>query len=289
LLHERIKNGLSEDVYVLGSSRIEHLGVKHIHGNVDNLRIFGFTLVDFFATWNLLKKFDQIPNCIILGLDPWLLFQVPSITDSNISHPDAMEISSKLGLDFAKITNNLNPNHEHMRRLLFNYEFNLNAFKSLGTMTNRLWTQKGLILKDNSNNHHLPYYKPDGSFHIPAIIISKEQVLERAKNYYLNDLSISEYSKMSFEKLLKHVSTNTEITGLLLPFHPVFYKYIKDNRGDYLNQVESTFKAIFNDLGLSIVGSYNPDYWDIDEKYFSDEQHFSDDRIYQLERFKNIK
>ncbi len=267
------------EVIVLGSSRVLLIG-NNIYNNKTclNSGVSGAGIEDIFAIYNMLLKKRFKPEKLIIGLDPWML-------NDNRKHEGFRSIEN----DYI----------EMMKRLNFpvsSQNSSAAAFKKVTEIISLQYLQESIkYIKENGFHKIMPTATDNSDNKKRTILfngsISYDEDLRkssallvetRAKKYLQGEIygvnDLTEYSTArksmlsSFFDLLKR--ENVEVTLFLAPYHPIVYKYFKENRKfSAVLETEKVYRELAAQKGFSVIGSFDPEKLDLNNSYFYDGMH----------------
>ena len=270
------------DTIVMGSSRAMILSNDLLHdGSFFNHAVSGATIEDYVAITQLFLDNGGLPDSVYIGVDPWLF----NINNGQIRW-------KTLSKDYQKGLQTLNI-HDSSK---------LQDFISLGWLDrwfeivspayfqssiDHLLKHKGLpdpFFETDSDELDVAIKKADGtiSYDKPYRDAGVEQVQGQVKSamnkqpyslgsYYQIDPSL----QVRFEALLHFLkSEGVEVTLILSPYHPLFYDFlITGENTAIILDVQKYIGTLGQDMGIPVIGSYDPADIPCKEEEFYDEMH----------------
>ncbi len=256
------------DTIALGSSRV--LQMTDDIARSDNFFNFGITgadVADVMGTFYLFDKKGDLPENVIIGLDPWLL------RNGSLDHRSDKEIyteflNEKLGYDLLYQQEEDDGSFEAL--------YSPNYFQDNLVFTNRDDTgieQPQPVDSSELYNQTTEVKCSDGSIIYDVNFRNRtleEQLLD-AHFQTENLLYMQDYSEMDtdlleqFDKFFAYAKERgVNITILLLPYHPHTYEGVvalnaadPTRYGGFL-QTEPAIRELAAKHGITVKGSYNP-------------------------------
>lgn len=272
----------SQDCAVIGSSHV--LQISSFRDNkvfagmcseLVNLGVPGGTLEDFMAlTWEVINDKQEMPKRIIYGINLWSLdvFRDLRWERYKESHQfmqvalknDRGSDTDKILLLWGKYINLINPDY---------------FYRSLTYMKKIVpeMTEAPLVVYDKGINS--PVLLPDGS-----LVYSKEEI-EASKTReipvggipYKVKNSGTQYSIEAIEQFTKMVNylqaKKIEVIFLMTPYHINVWSGRNSLTAKSLIDVESRIKLLAQELGVRVLGSYDPQILGCDKNEFFDQMH----------------
>lgn len=252
------------DTIIIGSSRSMQIGSEIIYDDpFFNHSVSGATLEDYLAIINMYDNKD-LPDKVIIGVDPWI-FNINNSQNSWQSiKSNYDEFQQKLDLD-KKSFINVNP----LFLRFFSLNYFQNSFYDLVTDFTVLSNEVDFVpTLEKESNDSIKYV--DGSLKYPTdrLNITKDKLDLIIKDYISGNIysmegyvSIDQYYKSAFEKLLSFlISNNVEIIIFLPPYEYRVYEFMVNN-DDYkiIDVIEDYIIELSDKNEIKLIGSYNPD------------------------------
>lgn len=272
-----------KDIIVLGSSRSTKIDKDFFKNKTFfNHSVTGADLEDYIGIYQLLVKKNTVPKEIIIGVDPWVLSEYKA--------------KPKRWIDLRKEFYTFNKNNftpQNISMAFYYYQEKYKTFfylphiqytieRILLTMSARFLNHKTLYSPTTDSDSFLPVVHADGSIAESQKIRMKkpEDVTMEIKasktlcptelNRQLSKTKISIFN--TFLNALK--KQNIKITVWLAPFHPITYTEIQSNPSCNLAiSVEDYVRDISKKYNASIIGSYNPNHYNLKDGDFYDSIH----------------
>lgn len=261
-INYRIKfDNSNPDVIILGSSRVMQISEHNYPKKILNFAQSGCELNCIIDTGiNSTLKFK--PKTLLIGVDPWL-FNANLSVEAHAQ--DRKTFKSKLILFFQDI---FIPNKNYS---LINTEI-LTEFYFLINKSSYIALSGKNELKDK--------IRKDGSriYNIYFISKSFEEFNKNYKNtinYKMKEYKHSEIYEKQFENFISKSSKNSNIILILSPYHPFIYDRMISEKPIF-NEIEEIYKKYTKTLGVSVIGSYDPNKTNCNASQFFDLMHPND-------------
>lgn len=271
------KSRVCPEILVLGSSRTMLISSKHFKGKTFfNNSVSGASIEDIIAIYQMYEKKNCGPKKIILALDPWIL-------NVNNGQNRWKSISPEFN-SFLKSINKDTILHIDDKYLeLISPSYFQTSFRMLLRGKN-----KPIITKSAINNDFTKL--SDGSICYDAKYRNAStKEINNGVAKFINDgmYSIEQFDALSIKyrvylkKLIEKMkSRHSEIVFFLSPYHPKVYESIEKNiKYRHVIAAENYFRKLAKEEGISIIGSYNPDYLHLDQGFFYDGMHCKEEGI----------
>jgi len=280
----------SFDVIVLGSSRSMQINHKceilSDNNSFFNHAVSGGTLEDYIAILALYLGNKEIPEEIIIGVDPWIF-------NKNNQQNRWMSLKDEYqkGLDIIYSGKNLDENRTNTPPYKYiNYKYS--PYLSLISRPIILKSIQMLVFSDNDEYYptkleegEIAIKLTDGSLSYPnssenntisdidamAIDYANSNPIYSLGNYN----EVDEGLKASFEQTIRYLkSKNAEIVLYLPSYHPIVYEKIKsDPKYSNVLVVESYLKEFSKSENITCIGSYDPEKLNLTSEDFYDGMH----------------
>jgi len=260
---------------ILGSSRVMQINNSILKKDgFFNHGVSGASIEDIAAILELYqKKYNKIPENVILGLDPWSLNSnngQKRFISLNNEYQSFFYYKNILNKDIIKQKivewkQLISPSYFYSSaRLFFSLRSPVNIFTYLKT---------GISLR-----------LPDGStlYDKSYIDRTQNQVLKEAQRYILGDIySVEEFNNIDALKkrelnfiILYLIKNKCNVTLYLSPYHPIVYDFLKKtSKYNNIFQSESLFQDLAHKNDLNIKGSFSPYNLNLTSKDFLDGMH----------------
>ena len=274
LLQEELITNLeySPDIVIIGSSRSMQLNKDFFPGHhIINNSVSGASLEDLIAIYQIYKENDKLPEQMFLGIDPWT-FQ------KDDKRARWKSIESYYNSFFNK---NDQANHFPYKQLI-----SLSYFQnSLKLLPQKITGNNKPVSTHNFKNIGITRLN-DGSivYGKNRRNVSVEEVRKSARLWigngmitrYENFHTISQDKWKEFEIFINEIDKKEiKINFILSPFHPMVYEEMV-RKFDVIEVLESEIRTYANNNNIEIIGSFNPEVFDLKEKDFNDETHPKD-------------
>lgn len=257
---------------LIGSSHVMPMGsapktssLTRECSSILNLGVSGASIEDHFALVYLSLK-NGHPNKIVLGIDPWTFAFGKDLRWSYYSgdYQQARETTlghaSKIGNDEGSVA------FRSKVRNLFSLAYTIRSMgKIAGDIrhgTNRYATNTAPKLDETFGGEHAALLH-DGSLQYSAksIAQAKVQPIPLGGDVYKTDGVLNDPGAINaYRSLLRWIKSNgTEPILLLTPYHQHVWKSEESINTRALKATEPIVRQLASELGLSVVGTYNPD------------------------------
>lgn len=265
-----INRGKTYDYLILGSSRLLTLsGDPFENKKVLNLAVSGAKIEDMIALFQICKTNDIHFDNVIIGADPTLF-------NDNDNDSRWKSIGEYYYIFFDGHNNKIK-NSIMEKWMLFENLYSLSYFKSaLKSIPS--------LKRSNSNIEYVKTYineggtkRTDGSIYYARSYreTPQEDIDNSAKSFkhqaYTKFNRSSKERQEMFVSLIDAIKKESHIFFFCSPYHPTFYKSIKDVGG--FQESMSYIKEYANTNGISIIGNFNPDAVDFNNYDFYDAVH----------------
>jgi hypothetical protein len=272
------------DEIVLGSSRIMQIGnASNIQRtNLINNGVSGASLEDILSIYYLYVKKGCKIKKITLGLDPYFL---------NDNHGQNRWIT--LETEFIDCYNQLfeqkkgyrNPLFEDKYKELFSLAYFRSSLDYLKSGNN-----KQVHSTENHNNKKMTRLT-DGTitYDYDTRNISIDKSDKSVKQAIINQplysmqgfLELSVYYKDLFSLFIEHViQNNIEIEFVFIPLHPLLFNYLQnDPNYKMFFEAEKFYQEIASEKQIKIIGSFDPNSYNLEHLNFYDGFHCKEEVI----------
>lgn len=294
-----IKEALSKysnqaDCVVIGSSRVMQIGsarstrsLNNICTSILNLGVSGASIEAHFILTYLSLQNGQ-PKKIILGIDPWTFTygKDPRWYNYAADYQHAKEIilgkSLPVGSDFpdtlgSKLRNLLSLKYtiKSVQRLISNLE---NGSSQVAA--------KLAPKLDEKQGGEYPILFSDGSllYSASSIFSAKENIIPLGGTPYATDGKLNDRAAInSYISLLRWIqSKGTEPILLMTPYHPNVTKAPTSLNALALSTTEPIVRQLGKELGVTVIGTFNPQKAGCLDTEFLDSMHANPDCLARL-------
>lgn len=267
------------DVLVLGSSRSMNIGPDLFPGmTFYNASVSGATLEDYYATLQMFRERDLLPQTLILGVDPWVFNRNSEQTRwkslepeyrRSLSVNETRAVPSNLVID-----QRLSKLHQ-----LVSFDYFLGALKAAHRTNRDYYVTTAAELDVNIRlADGTIIYKRDYAHRSPEIVAEvAHQQAARIPIYSLGQFREldPEYVKR-LEGLIEHLRhEGAEVILFLPPYHPDMYAAIIQAGSPYrlVKDAEAYLRRFARQKNLQVLGSYDPGLTPCGRSDFFDEMH----------------
>ena len=251
---------------VMGSSRSMQVGAAMLKNPSMNLSVSGASIEDYIAfVGESVAKLR--PAKVYLGADPWLFnkndrqdrwkssaalydYWKLKITETELTEDVEPFLNSNPPIEFSSV----------MQKLYWSINVDDSVVAQDGTVENM--AKKAY---DGSNIYSKEYISKSAS----EIQREFDSLLKYAMSNHEHDSE----SRAGYVRLIKWlVKNNIDVTIVLSPYHPRLYEKMVTDNLIYLS-IENEFVMLGKDLGVNVIGSYNPRLVGCEESEFYDGMH----------------
>ena len=279
LMIEFLKHKKNCDTLIFGSSRTAIIDTGYFGKSILNLSLSSALLEDLISIYGLYISNHQQPKRMLLGIDPWSFNgHRKANSDYRLLHYYNL-MMNKMSLKEIPVANTsvFNENNNQMNLISFKYF----QYSLISIWKNGFRRKDPEICNTNDNftikkaNGSLSYFKSWQSNPNDVDI----SVLRDISN---DDLAGTEgFTDVSMERVqlfsnyLKYlISQKIEVTLYLSPYHPRMWNYISTNhKYDVFERSEKIVRTIACKYKISIIGSYNPQKYNMNSSDFYDAVH----------------
>lgn len=281
------------DVLILGSSRVMDIGTPLFpEGSFRNVGVSGASVEDLIALYFLYEKEHGKPRKVVIGVDAWLLNAASGRNrwkslakeyEYGKGKIQGKEIDDFCAIDLEKYTQ------------LISWPYLNESIKKIksevgGNGRNYCLADDKCALPDNAQ-----IKCSDGSI-LRSVEMLAADAEPKARSYISGKevYSLEKYNKLD-ERLCKEVrmfisylkSHGIEIVLYLPPYHPIVYSFLQDSeKYRIVLEAEDFFRAMAEDYGMPIVGSYDPERCGLSNKDFLDGMHMRRESVEMFLRGK---
>jgi peptidoglycan/LPS O-acetylase OafA/YrhL len=243
-----------ENTVVMGSSRIMQVGSRTLKDTTINFSVSGATIKDDVSfIGEAVSKLS--PSRVLIGADPWLM--------NREDKDNRWKSVEYLWAHWAKLISlNVDLESENYGYFSSNRKYYAPREKFSATLYDSINLGEQLIAKDGENS--IVGKKAYDGFHIydKQYISTEESEIvsdfDRLLNYKINNYKHDANLELQFRALVSWLVKNgIEVHLVLSPYHPELYERMIQEKPIYLS-LETMFKQIGNDLGVNVIGSYDP-------------------------------
>ena len=246
------------ETLVMGSSRIMQVGAATLKEPTLNLSVSGAGLEDDIAVIGEATK-KLSPNRVLIGVDPWLL--------NRLNDNDRWKSASYLYEHWLKIISkedstilNSNAFFDSVRKDEINNYFSSGIARKLYKKVN---FESGSLVAKNGDVDDVAKKSYDG-FHIyndeyqSTTQDLMRQDFNRLLSYQMQDFDYDSKAKYTLIKLASWlIRSNVDVYFVLSPYHPGLYSRMLESNSMHI-EAEKSFRNIALELGVKVIGSYNP-------------------------------
>lgn len=274
------------DEIILGASRIMSIGkASNINKiNCINNGVSGASLEDIFAIYYLYIQKGWKIKKISLGLEPYYLNDNHNQKRWKILGPEFVTFYNQLANQ--KKQNN-NTSFDKYREL-----FSWSYFKSSLEYLKSENKKKIYPTKEVINEKMTRLTDGTITYDIETRNISQEKVEKSVKQaitnqpiYSMKDFEVlSEYYTSLFSSFVDYtIENDIELEFLLIPLHPSLFNYLqKTPNYKMFFEAEKFYREVATSKNIKIIGSYNPDDYQLDGSDFYDGFHCKEKAIEAL-------
>ena len=258
--------------YFIGSSRgmlLDQTIMKD--SQFFNVGVSGADVYDLVFTLEKLVK-NKKPESIVIGLDPWMFSSGYENEECFLNYNgDKSLFQEYYGIDLELFVD---------KRLKL---IELGRFqKSFDYIITQLsWTPSSIDL-ESSYEDSFTYEEVDGSIIYGRDTYVKDSLsiykivsekIRRNEIYGMKEFTFDEEKWRVFERLIDRASSlKISVSLYLEPFNPRVYDYLYRNIEDF-KKLESLYRKLVYKSGMKIIGSYDPNIFELHDGHFYDEMH----------------
>lgn len=262
-----------KNIISIGSSRSMQIRENLFNNEFFNNSVSGASLEDYIAITQLYNSNNKLPENIILGVDPWIF--------NKNNNQDRWQVLEEYYYSFINnkdIKINKSSFYDNLTNLLSIKYFQ----ESIRYILNGNFNEKYFPTKDTSLSSKIKLNDGSLVYGINYRDVSISEIEDKAKNYINGDIySIEKFNQIDdkylnqFKMLINfYKSKNINITIFLPPYHPIVYKYIVNNdKYRMVNEVELYLNRFAQNNNIKLVGSYNPEKFNLNYDGFYDGMH----------------
>lgn len=291
LLQKYLINNTSfcPDVLVVGASRSMLINSTYFKGETFfNHSVSGATIEDLIAIVEMYREKRCLPKKIIIGIEPYFLnannnqkrwetleleYQtfINRIPNNSIKKEDNLAFKTKIFLKKSFIFKELLSPFYFKSSVL---ELIMNKNNKAPFVTDKIANKAFTKLSDGSVNYDERYREA-----------SNEIVEEKVSSFLARDISNFErFDKLDIPLQSKFISlidylllNNVKVEFFLAPYHPKVYEFIT-HTAKYKNVIKSEtfFESLALKKQIKIIGSSDPNKFNLDSPYFYDALHLKE-------------
>jgi len=246
------------ETLVMGSSRMMQVGTATLNESVLNLSVSSASIEDNVAFVG--EAVMQVsPNRVLIGADPWLL--------NRFNAKDRWKSVASLYEHWAKLiakkeSNTLNskaffsPSERDLPGKRSDFSFFKKAYNAInfnsGSLVARGGDVEGIAKKayDGFHIYNDEYQSTTQN--------EMKKGFDNLLKYNMQDFEIDVKAKTNLTNLVSWLKrSGVEVYFVFSPYHPNLYSKMLSNNSVHI-EIERYLKDIASDLGVNIVGSYNP-------------------------------
>lgn len=277
-------DSLGEDIdtYILGSSHIMYIPWEY--PSYYCAGVSGAMLEDDIAIFGMIEDHDNTVERVIICVDPWLFLD-------NTEENRYQSIEEKYEKEYKRITGR-SLNKQFSDSTFISSEtkelFSPSYFRSSVKSIMRTWVlhdnnREVEISQDDSINEKAKIL-PNGT-RIPSKsdfkseIVNSENAFKNIESnsvyHILENSSLSEEKMFLFRRFLEYLLRKDIIVELYLPaWYSDYYQAFNENEGySFVLSIEEYALSVGDDLNISVHGSYDPIYSDINNSDWMDDLH----------------
>lgn len=284
ILNEYIINNIEHkiDAIAVGSSRTMLFRKRYLFDDANwffNHSMPRCTLGDYLAIIGAYKSLKgYIPKTVVIGLDPWIFNKNSRFKNSWVRLKEYyFYLLGEIGIKKTHYHDSLSIYVNAFDKLLsWNY-----VLSNINFINDVLWTDKKYFYIAKHIGIGVSLIEPDGSFHYPDKYLyrSDDLVQKEAENIYHSAAGLEYFWELEnrklFEMFIEYLQQEgTNIIFFLPPYHPTSYKnLISSQNTKIINDIEEYLGIFAKQKDIRIVGSYNPQKYNLSNKDFIDGFH----------------
>jgi hypothetical protein len=266
------------DVVVLGSSRIMEIGSNFFPGKtVLNCGVSHGNVNDLVAIVGALDSLGRLPHEMVIGVDPHLIGQ-GGTSEWEQLHPYYDCLIKKLLTLYPDADAKPSANPFHRLLPLFSFSYFRSSMEFLIKRKSKKYTDVGLNrptntgrLSDGTISYGWEYTHPDRNK------VANDAEITGADQ----GLPLPDTAKIRlFESLLTFLQgKKVELHFVMIPFHPDFYKGIRQEHGSVLQAWQPVFATIAASYHIPLSGNFDANILGMPVADFYDMYHCSGESI----------
>lgn len=286
--------GWQKEIIVLGSSRSMQVRGEFFPGrSFFNHSVAGGTLEDDTAIYGMYCDKQIEPGLVILCVDPWIFNAFANESRWKTLDSEYSEMLTRF--------DSSGPTAEPGEKISYFPETNVDKYISLVSIaylreslaTVNIWPGEEDVNTVNSTNQtegDMIIKISDGSISYDRELreCSAQDAANSAVEYtqrkpvYLlgnfNEIDRKKYT--NFNRLIDYMQARgVEVVFFLPPYHPIVYDFLMKSSYRTVGDVEKVVRAMAEDKGIPVVGSYDPSMAGVDENSFLDGMHLRQDAV----------
>ena len=239
---------------VMGSSRMMQVGSAELNDRSINFSVSVATIEDHISFLGEASS-KLNPKRVLIGVDPWLM------NKNNIGNEwKSIEYlwshwRDLISLDVDLLSSDYSYFSSFKEHIVpkKNISIAIYDFLNFGGQSIAKDNQISIMSKKSYDGLHI--YNREYSLMSESEIAAD---FDRLLSYRIETYKHDPVSEAEFRALASWLSKNgIEVYFVLSPYHPKLYERMIEEKPIYLS-LESKFKEIGNDLGINVIGSYNP-------------------------------
>lgn len=264
------------DYLVIGSSRAMLPGAWILGGSTVNAAVPGSTLEDLIALAEMTARIT--PRTYVVGVDPWLFNRNNNQSTWQVLAPEYRRGLERIGQSGGEASVGRSA-PDHFAQLI-NLDYFRESMKLLGKKSAQ-GKRYRLLEKDSELGNGL-LVRADGSRGYskrpmaPADIVAvRAAAAAETKPFGLKDYAIADPERLgTFRKLLTYFRSRGRVVLLMVPYHPASWERV--GRINAVTASEQAVRAMADDLGLEVVGAFDPAATGCGDDSFGDYMHPSE-------------
>jgi hypothetical protein len=269
-----------KEVIVLGSSRSTQITSNLFPGkSFFNNSMSSASIEDYLAIYELYLQHNYAPEIVVLGLDPWMLNRNSGQYLWSSLDDEYFAMIQRLGVPPSDISVPSDINKFKFNELVSLSYFNKSVNQLLSGRTGERYYATGdryLVdggrLADGSRVYNLQYRSRSvDEVEASAISFATAQPVAGLGEF----TNLDEAYLVQLVTFVKYLQDhNTTVLFYLPPYHPTAYGILsKSESYKIILQVEAKYRTIAQDLGITVIGGYNPEASSLTNEDFYDGQH----------------
>ena len=306
------------EVIVTGSSRGEFISADMLGlgaGELFNVSVAGGELEDMLGFLGLLLERELIPETVIISLDPWtvnddysqqrwrgsiedgLIFMLCGLGELDKGADSSVRLEPLYDPDapdrgFASLSGDVQKEllsvSYFQSSLQYYFSDDYELYKEV-RVCDKQDGITGVVRSDGSYSYALDYRSADADISI-----------ERANNSLPNVLGVEIYGELKgikysrLQALIEYLTERgIEVKLVMFPLGNTIYDYMNEpeNRSRYSSffKTEELFRALAQEMGVEITGSFDPHSFGYDMSDFYDGYHLREARVAEIVKELNLE
>jgi len=271
------------DMIVIGSSRSMMLRKKNMtlpaSTNFFNHFLASASFEDAIAIIGMYEELQSaLPKTIIFGIDPWV-FNKKSFSEKWKS-VGKYYLNLLRRIDYPVPYNNVNAPFDYTR--LITLKYTMHNITTLGTTPLSFYVPTTFALDEFIRD-------VDGSVHMPLKIRNQSQeetmkIINESleKNAYQRETFDALANVSLFEACIKHLQKESIVVFFLCPYHPKVYHFLSQKKSSSIMTVETYLRHFALHNNIQVIGSYDPNSYDLTTEDFFDGYHGHDSLVRKM-------